>query len=166
MDRPKNSRCYDYDSLAKAYIWLGIIGSVIFVLASLFFVCGVFYVQFIREKQFSFFLTSFSLAFAIFSILFFVTIFNLKTKICVDEHYLYVNFFFTQKSARLEDIISVKRVFTPARKQSLIVVFKRGLTPVHRIYGWIYGHSICPGVYVGGSISDRDELERLLNMYL
>jgi len=45
----------------KAINWLGILMSLIIVIFGLFFVGAAFYVQAIREKQFSLFLTTFSL---------------------------------------------------------------------------------------------------------
>ena len=159
-------RCYKYGFPMKISKWIRITISIILIIFGLFFIFGAFYVQVIREKQFSLFLTSISVAYMSFSVLSFIIAFNLTPDICIDQEYLYVNFFFGQKRVELRNITGIKKVFVPARKQSFIILFKDGLTPFHRIYGWIYGRSFYPGVYVGASISDRDELEVLLMRYL
>src|SRR5690606_14067072 len=159
-------RVYKYDPLMRAYAWLGIIGSGVLMMAGLVLVFGAFYVQAIREKQFSWFLTIFSAGCALSSIMFFVMMSNLYSNIYVDKEYLYVYFFFKRKQARLKDIVMVKSVLTPSHQQSFVVLFKKGLTPFHRIYGLIFGSSFYPSVYVGGSIDDRDDLENLFKRYV
>lgn len=159
-------KCYKYDSLTKSYTWLGIAGGAILAIAGILLIAVAFYVQVVREQQFIPTLTIFSLGFATFSLVQFSLMANLKPDICLDSNQLYIRFFFTQKSARLEDIVAVKRVVIPSRTQSFVILFQKGLTPFHRLYGWIYGYSFCPGIYVGGSISDKDELERVLNRYI
>lgn len=166
MEPNTSLRIYKYEPLAKTYAWLGIIGSGVLMISGLVFVFAAFYVQAIREKEFSWFLTLFSVSYALFSMLFFVVVSHLYSTIYVDKEYLYVNFFFKRKCARLEDIVKVKSAVTPARRQSFVVLFKKGLTPFHRVYGWIFGSSFYPGVYVADSIDDRDDLERLLRRYV
>jgi hypothetical protein len=165
MSAPGYLKCYKYDFSMKVSKWMRVLISAALAVFGLLFIFGAFYVQAIREKQFSLFLTSFSVIYAGFSVVGFIIAFNLTPDICVDKDYLYINFFFKQKKVKLNNIIKVKRVVVPTRKQSFVVLFKDGLTPFHRIYGWIYGRSFYPGVYVGASISDRDELERLLMRY-
>lgn len=165
MNKITSSRCYEYGCFMKFWSWLGVIGSIVLLISGLFFVFTAFYVQAVREKQFILFLTLFSTAYAIISIVGFILMSNLTPDICIDEEYLYVSFFFMQKRARLDDIVKIKRVLVPARKQSFVILFREGLTPFHRLYGWVYGRSFYPGIYVRGSISDKDELENLLRRY-
>jgi len=71
-----------------------------------------------------------------------------------------------QKEARLEDIIEVKKISAMFREPDFVILFSKGLTPFHRIYGLGYGSGFYPGVYVNHSISDRDELEGVLKEYV
>jgi len=81
----------------KFWSWLGVIGTFIILICGILFVFGAFYVQVIREKQFSLFLTIFSMASAIISIVGFILMSNLTPDICIDGEYLYVNFFSNKK---------------------------------------------------------------------
>jgi cytochrome b subunit of formate dehydrogenase len=165
MDLITPLRTYKYDPLRRAYSWLGIIGSAVLMISGLVFVFGAFYVQAVREKQFSWFLTAFATTYALFSIFFFVTVSNLYSNVYIDREYLYVDFFFRRKQARLDDIVRLKSVPTPAHRQSFVILFRKGLTPFHRIYGWFLGRSFFPGVYVSSSIDNIEELEGLLRRY-
>jgi hypothetical protein len=156
---------FQYNSTDKVYWWLGIIGSLVLLTSGLAIVAGSIYIQ-IRDRQFYPVPAFFPPIFTLFALIHFITMFNLKPNIYLNEEYLFVDFFFKLRWARLDDIVAVKPVLVPSKKQSFVILFKEGLTPFHRIYGGIYGRSFHPGVYVGGSISGRDELERLMKRRL
>lgn len=160
-------RCFKYDPLAKSYMWLGRLLSMFLMAIGLFFAAGAFYVQIFREHQFASALTIFTTVSVILSMSHFILTWNYAPDICISEENLYVNFFFKQKRVKLGNLVGVKRIFTPTlrKKGGFILLFKEGLTPFHRIYGWIFGRSFHPGIVVLSSISDRDELERLILKY-
>lgn len=158
--------CYKYDPLQKSYMWMRRIGSLVLMVLGVLVALGSFYIQIIRDNQFYPVPTFFSTVFVIFTVLYFIIGFNLTSDICLDKEYLYVDFFFKRKRARLDDIMEVKKVLTPTfrKKSAFVILFREGLTPFHRFYGWIFGRSFYPGVYVNGSISDRHKLERSLKL--
>ena len=166
MSNSSPVKCYKYGPFGKAITLMRVMASIFLLIFGLFFVVTAFYVQAFREQQFSLFLTAFSLISALLSVLFFIGLSHLTPNIYIDRENIYVYFFFRKTQARLEDIIAIRKVLTPVGRKSFVILFEKGLTPFHRFYGRIFGSSFYPGIYVNSSISDKDDLERLLSRYL
>lgn len=57
---------------------------------------------------------------------------------------------------RWEDVIDVRRSGWPPWRY--VLVRARRITPMHRVYGWMYSHTFYPAFVIDGGIERRDEL--------
>lgn len=94
--------------------------------------------------------------FAVISWLFGLTFINfLPTIWVVDEGLVISSFFILRILIHWEDIVDIdeRRV-----SRGFILVRTRQITPLHRIYGWLYTRTFFPSFVIGNDISRRDEL--------
>lgn len=55
-----------------------------------------------------------------------------------------------------EDIIDVRPIRWSLAGDTLVRA--RRISPVHRLYGWMYSHSLFPSFVIGRDIEQREEL--------
>ena len=83
---------------------------------------------------------------------------NVYPTIWVGDEYLVISMFvFVRVAVAWTEIIDVGAGHVPFGHT---LVRARHITPVHRLYGWLYSRTLHPSFIVGRWIQDRDELLR------
>lgn len=87
--------------------------------------------------------------------------FNLYSTVWLSDDGIAIRFFFRPIFIPWDEIVDVRVAF-PAFLG--YVVRARRITPLHRIYGWIYAQSLLPCFLIGRGIQNRDELLREIRL--
>jgi hypothetical protein len=87
-----------------------------------------------------------------------LTFINFLPTVWVSNEGLMISAFFIFRILiRWEDIIDVSAGRVPV---GYVLVRTRRITPLHRIYGWLYSRSLYPSFIIGRGIEDREKLIR------
>ncbi len=74
-----------------------------------------------------------------------------------DDHLAVQSFLFARAKVPWGDVVDVGAGRVP---WGFVLVRTRGLTPLHRVYGWLYSRTLMPSFLIGPQIQERDELIR------
>ncbi len=84
-----------------------------------------------------------------------LALFNLNPEVCIDEEGIYVGFMLDQVSIPWAQVLEVRtRGLFPRRT----IVVARRITPLHYIYGWIFGHTLRPCFVISNTLEHQKEL--------
>lgn len=84
-----------------------------------------------------------------------LAIFNQLPEICLDEAGISISFMLGQTRIPWEHVLSL-RIRRFPRSRTLVIAKK--ITPLHYVYGLVYGHTFRPSFIVAMTLENREEL--------
>jgi len=87
---------------------------------------------------------------------------NYFCEITADENGLWVSFLWLRLQIRWQNIIKIKPTTFNSKSWASWIILTNTLTPVHRLYGLIYGLSSRPGFVIAPTITNKEELIQLI----